>query len=409
MDFVERPGYFGWLDRWRGQDVIKVLTGVRRCGKSTLLRMLANQLRLQGVPDAQIVELNLENPDFRKLLGDPGVFYAHVVSLLTPGKTNYVFIDEIQKLAEFERAADGLFIRDDVDLYLTGSNADILSGELATLLGGRYVELQVQPLSFAEYLSARLPNGTDPLSDLVPRRQLFSAFLRDGSFPMTLRLEQNQEAVSEYLEGLLNTILFKDVSTRNNIRDLAVLRLLVEYLADNIGNLISARKIAGALTSMGTRVSTTTIQRYLVALESAFIFYRVERFDLRGKQILESQHKYYIVDPGMRRHLLGSQVRDTGRLLENVVYLELRRRGHQIRIGTLNSTEVDFIAKTGDATLYVQVAETVSEANTLARELAPLQQINDYNQRLLLTLDDEPPISHDGIRQVNALEWLLTI
>jgi predicted AAA+ superfamily ATPase len=407
MELIERPGYSAWLDRWRDKDMIKVLTGVRRCGKSTLLKMLANQLRTEGVPKEQIIELNLENPEFKGLLSDPTVFYSHVVSQLAPGKINYVFIDEIQRLTEFERAADGLFIRDDVDLYLTGSNADLLSGELATLLGGRYVELPVQPFSFSEYLSARLPKGTDLFSDLVPRAQLFSTYLRDGSFPMTLMLDQNQEAISEYLEGLLNTILLKDVSSRNNFRDLAVLRMLVEYLADNVGNLISARKISGALTSMGTKVSTTTIQRYLVALESAFIFYRVERFDIRGKQILESQQKYYIVDPGLRRHLLGSLTRDTGRLLENIVYLELRRRGYQIRIGTLGATEVDFIAKTTEGTLYVQVAETVRNPDTLERELAPLRQITDFNQRLLLTLDEEPPASHNGIRQVNALEWLL--
>jgi predicted AAA+ superfamily ATPase len=403
-ELIERPACLEWLRRWRDKDLIKVVTGVRRCGKSTALMSFAAELVASGVPADHVISLNMEDPACRDLLGDPYALYDSVVARLAPGGTNYVFIDEIQQVKDFPRAADGLFIRPDVDLYLTGSNAQFRSSDLATLLAGRYVEYELLPLSFAEFVSAQ------PLADPggAPRTMeaVYADYLRWGGFPYATLLPRDDAVVGQYLDGVVSTVLFKDVIQNRQVRQPAVLQAVVAYIADNVGNLTSPTAIAQALTTSGRKTNAPTIEGYLDALASAFLVYAAPRYDIRGKRILERIEKYYLVDPGLRTSLLGGVTRDTGRLLENIVYLELVRRGLTVRVGVVAGQEVDFVASGRGTTTYVQVAQTVRDERTLARELAPFDAIPDHHPRLLITADPEQA-NHNGVPQVNILDWLL--
>lgn len=394
---IKRNTYLEKLKSFKDKKLIKVITGIRRCGKSTLLKIFQDYLLQNNIEENQIISINFENPDYEDLK-DYKSLYKYIEKKLVPNKKNYVFLDEIQNVKDYQKAVDGLYIKENVDLYITGSNAYFLSGELATLLSGRYVEIEMLPLSFKEYLSA-LPEKTD-----LPAK--YRDYLVKSSFPYTLELE-DEEQIRVYLAGIYNTVILKDVVARKNISDVNILESVVRYMFDNIGNITSGKKISDALTSAGRKISNHTVESYLSALTDSFILYKASRYDVKGKQYLQTNEKYYLVDIGLRYFLLGSKKADMGRILENIVYLELLRRGYEVYIGKVGTLEVDFVAvKNGDVEYY-QVAQTVQQPETLERELKPLDSIKDHNPKYLLTLDVEPPTSHKGIKQIYALDWLL--
>jgi len=396
----QRKAYLAKLIAWREKQVIKVVTGVRRCGKSTLFRLYIEYLKSTGVLDRQIVFINLEDVEYERLL-DYRTLHEHVRSRLQPDLFTYVFIDEVQQCPDFERAVDSLMIRERVDVHITGSNAHMLSGELATLLSGRYIEIRMLPLSFEEYLDFSGQNGKST-------RDRFNDYLKFGSFPYLATLQPDDSVRSTYLDGIYNTILIKDVAARHGINDIAVLESIVKFLCSSIGSPVSSKKISDSINASGRRISVNTVDRYLKALTDSFIFYKVDRYDIRGKQYLKSLGKYYIVDTGIRNLLMAGSSSDLGHLLENVVFLELVRRGYKVNIGKLDEKEVDFVAVGADDLLYFQVSASVLDEGTLSRELAPLRRIPDHHPRCLLTLDDYlPDANHEGIRQVSLLNWLL--
>lgn len=396
---IERPDYLNQLISFREKQLIKVVTGIRRCGKSTLFELYCDYLRGEGVEDRQIIRLNLEDPDYHDLK-DYMQLYELIKSKLLPEQMNYIFIDEVQAVPEYQKAVDGLFIKKNCDVYITGSNAFLLSGELATLLSGRYVEIKMLPLSFKEYLSA-----LDDKTDLIIKYQ---NYIQNGSFPYILQLSKKQE-IRAYLEGVYTSIVLKDIVARCRIADAGMLDSVIRYMFDNIGNLCSSTKIANTMTSAGRKISVHTVETYLTALVDSFILYKVGRYDIKGKQYLATGAKYYLSDIGLRYYLLGSKKADVGHILENIVYLELLRRNYEVHIGKVGQAEVDFIAISEEGEEYYQVAYTVidSDGATLARELASLDAVKDHNPKYLLTMDFTPMTSHNGIKQINVLEWLL--
>ncbi len=394
---IQRTEYLNQLIGFKDKQLIKVVTGIRRCGKSTLFQLYIDYLLLQGIEEEQIISLNLESPDFHDLK-DYMQLYAYVNERIVPDKMNYIFLDEVQNVSEFQKACDGLFIKKNVDLYITGSNAYMLSGELATLLSGRYVEVKMLPLSFKEYITA-----TGGASDLQKK---YSDYITNSSFPYALELSTKKE-VEMYLEGIYNSVVLKDIVSRKKISDVAALQNIIRFLFDNIGNPVSANKIANSIISAGTKISVGTVDNYLQALIDSFIFYKTDRYDIKGKQYLSTGGKYYAADIGLRYYLLGSKKADRGHILENVVYLELLRRGCEVHIGKVGNTEVDFIAINSEGEEYYQVAYSVMEDAVLERELKPLMSIADHNPKFLLTMDNEPYTSHNGIKQINVLDWLI--
>lgn len=395
---IDRPSYLERLRRWKDCDVIKVVTGMRRCGKSTLLRLFGRELKAAGVPEERIITVNLEQLENESLL-DYHALHEEIERRLVPGGMNYCFIDEVQNVPNFQKAIDSLYTRDNIDLYVTGSNALLLEGTLATLLSGRYVEVNMMPLSFAEYASAFEEEG---ISD----QRLYSRYIRDGSLPATISFSDDALALHDYLIGILSTVLLKDVAQRINVANTLALNALATFLFDNIGNLTSAKNISDTMTSYGTKISSNTVAEYISGLTNSYIFYPVKRYDVKGKKLLKLQEKYYAVDMGMRRMVLGNQLRDRGRILENVVFLELLRREGVVRIGKVGDKEIDFVTEGPEGTKYFQVAESVRDAKTLARELASLEALSDSYPKYLITLDDSEPVDHRGIRQLYALDWL---
>lgn len=394
---ISRDIYLRALLQWREKDVIKVITGVRRCGKSTLMELLKRELRSQGVADDHIVHINLELLENEPLL-EYHALHEAILDRCRDDGMHYILLDEVQNVPEFQRAIDSLYIRPNIDLYITGSNAYLLSGTLATLLSGRYVEIKMLPFSFAEYRTARSDEG-------LTARRLWSEYLHDGSFPAILQMAGNDALAFDYLDGILNTILIKDVSQRLNA-DASTLRSLVVFLYDNIGNLCSPASIAKAMKASGQSVSAPTVSRYLEALEAAYLVYPAARYDVRGKRILKQEGKYYAVDMGLRRVLCSNSVRDTGRILENVVYLELLRREKNVYVGQGPAGEIDFVTSGAEGTKYWQVSESVAREETLERELSSFAGAKDNYPKTLITLDDVREESFDGIRCVNALDWL---
>jgi len=399
---IPRPQYLEQLVNFKDKDIIKVITGIRRCGKSTLLDIFVDYLKAQGVEDQQIIRLNLEIPELHELQNYMQL-YSHITDRLSKDKMNYVFIDEVQGIPEFEKAVDGLFARKDCDVYITGSNAYILSGELATLLSGRYVEVKMLPFSFKEYMTAQNDN-----TDVIIK---FRDYLENSSFPFTLDLKRRAD-VRVYLEGIYNSVLLKDVITRKSITDVNALERITRFMFDNIGNMTSTNNITNVIAASGKSMSVNTVEKYLEALTESYILYRANRYDVKGKQQLVSGAKYYVADIGLRYFLLGTTSTDMGHILENVVYLELLRRGYEVHVGKVGNAEIDFIAINESGTEYYQVAYT-TVGNTsggksiLQMELEPLNAIRDHNPKYLLTMDFMPNTSHNGIRQINALEWLL--
>ena len=391
---VERQEYMQKLIQWKDRQVIKVVTGVRRCGKSTLLLMFREFLEKNGVDSKKCISINFEDLRYEELK-DYHKLYVYIMEHVTEEGRYYIFLDEIQLVPDFQKAVDSLYLHENVDLYLTGSNAAMLSGELATMLSGRYVEIRMLPLSFREYYE--LVGGD--------RKEAFNAYYRKGGFPYAALLQE--EAIRrDYLMGIYNTVLLKDIVERKRIADVPLLEGIIRFLADNIGNVVSVKKISDSLTSDGRKTTAMTVDGYVQALKDAFILYEANRYDVKGKQYLRSLEKYYLVDIGLRSLLLGERVRDVGRILENIVYLELLRRGYRGSVGKVDTLEVDFVAESGDERIYYQVSASVLDPATYDREFRPLKRIHDNYPKYVLSMDDLP-MGEDGIRQMNIIDFLL--
>lgn len=395
---LQRQEYLDKLIGFKDKQLIKVITGVRRCGKSTLFELFQDYLSKNNVDKTQIININFEDVDFEELT-DYKKLHEYINSKLIKDKMNYIFLDEIQNVPSFQKAVDSLYIKKNVDLYITGSNAYFLSGELATLLSGRYVEIKMLPLSFKEFLSS--------FEDKTDLARKFRMYLENGSFPYVLELNNDKKLIGDYLNGIYNTVVLKDVVARKKITDLSMLESIIKFMFDNVGNSTSAKKISDTMTSYGRKITSPTVENYLSALTNSFIFYRVNRYDVVGKQYLKTGEKYYAVDLGLKYFLLGAKKQDLGHNLENIVYLELLRRGYDAYIGKVGVNEVDFIAIKDGIREYYQVAQTVQAEETLARELKSLESIKDHYQKFLITMDEQPLTSHEGIKQINAIDWLL--
>ena len=393
----QRPEYLKRLIKWKEKHLIKVITGVRRCGKSTLMSLFIEYLKSTGVGDDQIVAVNLEDIENKQLLNNQ-VLYDYLKERLCDGKYTYVFIDEVQQCPQFETVVDSLFLKENVDVYITGSIAYMLSGELITLLSGRYVEIRMLPLSFSEYLSFTGNSRTNAA---------FNNYLKYGSFPYVAALDKETSLAKEYIDGIYNTILIKDVAKREGIRDISVLESIVTHMSGHIGRSVSVKKICDTINASGRKVSINTVERYMRALTDSMMFCKIDRYDIKAGQSLKTLGKYYIVDSGFRDLLLSGSAPDLGLLLENIVYLELIRRGYKVNIGKIADKEVDFVARHESGRNYYQVAVTTLAPDTLTNELEPLQMIQDHHPKYLLTLDEfNAGVNHNGIRQYNVLDWL---
>ena len=395
---IQRPGYLNFLIEWKEQQIIKVVSGSRRCGKSTLFDLFQAQLLSEGVSAEQIISINFEEAE-NEPLRDYRALYDYVRGKMLPDRMNYIFLDEIQHVTDYQKAVDSLFVKKNADVYLTGSNAYFMSGELATLLSGRYVELKMLPLSFREYASA-FDRG-------ISKEELYRNYVYNSSFPYTVGLNSRRN-IHAYLDGIFNTVVLNDIVARKKIQDPSMLKSVLKFMFDNIGNPCTIKKIADSMTSAGRKISNHTVENYLEGITESLLMYRVGRYDIKGKEYLQLLDKYYLADVGLRYYLLGTRNVDQGHILENVVYLELLRRGYQVYIGKVGAAEVDFVAQDYNGNLeYYQVAWTVRDESTLTRELKPLDSISDHNPKYLLTMDNDPPISYNGIRQKYALDWLL--
>lgn len=403
---IERKEYLKKLIAWKDEQVIKVVTGIRRSGKSTLLDLYKQYLKGHGVGGEQIVSVNFEELE-NEVLQDYRALYAYLTERLCRGKMTYIFLDEVQKVEGFERVVDSLYIKENVDVYITGSNSWLLSGELATLLSGRYVEINMLPFSFSEFYESRGGGDED---------RLFAEYLSDGAFPYIATMDRTKEKVDMYLEGIYNTVIVKDVEERRSrkedpnrrkVTDIALLKNISKFLANCVGSPISVKKIADYITSSGRKVSPNTVDDYIEALTEAYIFYRAERYDVEGKQLLKQNGKLYIVDLGLRRYLLPKCNYDLGYSLENIVFLELVRRGYRVNIGKAGNAEIDFVAGKDDILEYYQVSASLIEQTTFEREIAPLRKIGDNYPKKILTLDRFTPGNYEGIEVINAIDWLL--
>ncbi len=399
---IIRTEYLNELIKWKHETLIKVVTGIRRCGKSTLFKMFIEHLKSEGVREEQIIFINFEDID-NEYLQDYKKLYEYVKQRLCKDKWTYVLFDEIQNVNEFQKVVDSLYIKEYVDIYLTGSNSYMLSGELATMLSGRYVEISMLPFPFKEYMQ---------ISNLS-KEESFDRYVKFGSFPYSLVLNSSEEKVMQYLEGIYNTIIVKDIEERQNrkngkkIIDVALLKTISKYLADIIGNPVSIKGISDYLTSNGRKVSDHTVGDYVEALTEAFIFYEVDRFDVGGKALLKTNKKYYIVDTGLRNYLLAKNRLDLGFVIENVAYLELKRRGYKINVGKLGDKEIDFVAQKNGVLEYYQVSLNMSDETTFEREISPLKQIKDNYRKIILTLDKYSVGNYSGIEVINLIDWLL--
>lgn len=398
MQRLERTEYRDKLIAFRDKRVIKIVTGIRRCGKSTLMEIFQDYLRGQGVAERQILSINFEDYDFRELR-DPAKLHAYVKEHMADGEMTYVFFDEIQHVTDWQEVVDSLYIRENLDLYMTGSNAYLLSSELATMISGRYVEIKMLPLSFEEFVSSTGDTGNLPGK--------YREYIETSSFPYALELKGRPRELRDYLEGIYHTVVMKDLVTRKRIPDIMMLESVARFLFDSVGSVLSTKKIADTMTSAGRKIDVKTVEKYVNALMESFIVYQAKRYNIKGRQYLKTLEKYYVVDPGLRYMLLGSRSMDVGHVLENVVYLELLRRGCEVYVGKVEELEVDFVAIDQKQITYYQVAASVREEATLKRELASLEKINDHYPKRILTLDEDPEADYNGIRRINALDWLI--
>ncbi len=395
---IERDQYLNKLIALKDKHLIKIITGVRRCGKSTLMEIFKNYLLKNGIDNKNIISINFEDYDFFDLR-EPSKLYAYIKERIDETKKTYIFLDEIQHVEDFPRIIDSFYIKKNIDIYITGSNAYMLSSELATLISGRYIEISMLPLSFKEYV---LTTG-----DKKELSRKYIDYIQNSSFPYTLELREYPKEIKSYLDSIYNTIVVKDIASRKKIVDIAMLESVTRFMFDNIGNILSTKKIADTMTSAGRKIDVKTVEKFITGLTESFILYRADRYNIKGKQLLRTLEKYYAVDIGIRYMLLGTRSTDIGHILENVIYLELLRRGYEVFIGKIGETEIDFVAMNEKKITYFQVAATVRDEKTLARELRPLQSINDHYPKFILTLDEDPEADYDGIRRINALDWLM--
>ena len=397
MERIERRDYLDKLIAFKDKKLIKVITGIRRCGKSTIMEIFRDWLLNNGVSPEQILYLNFEDYDNIELR-NPLALHQYIKPMILSDKPTYIFFDEIQHVKDFPDIINSINLKPNVDLYVTGSNAYMLSNEIATLLSGRYVEIAMLPLSFKEYVEGC--GGSDNLE------KAYTNYITQSSFPYTLALDRPKD-ITDYLNGVYNTVVMKDIISRKKIQDVMMLESVIRFVADNIGNMLSTKRIADIMTADGRKIDQKTVEKYLTSLCETFFVYEAKRYNVKGKQLLKTLGKYYLVDVGLRRMLLGGRSFDAGRLLENVVYLELLRRQKSVYIGKIDNLEVDFVAIDENDTVYYQVAATVRDEATLKRELSSLQQINDQYPKYILTLDEDPEADYDGIKRINALKWLM--
>lgn len=397
MERIERRDYLDKLIAFKDKKLIKVITGIRRCGKSTIMEIFRDWLLNNGVSPEQIQYLNFEDYDNIELR-NPLALHQYIKPLILSDKPTYIFFDEIQHVKDFPDIINSINLKPNVDLYVTGSNAYMLSNEIATLLSGRYVEIAMLPLSFKEYVQGC--GGSDNLE------KAYTNYITQSSFPYTLALDRPKD-ITDYLNGVYNTVVMKDIISRKKIQDVMMLESVIRFVADNIGNMLSTKRIADIMTADGRKIDQKTVEKYLTSLCETFFVYEAKRYNVKGKQLLKTLGKYYLVDVGLRRMLLGGRSFDAGRLLENVVYLELLRRQKSVYIGKIDNLEVDFVAIDENDIVYYQVAATVRDEATLKRELSSLQQINDQYPKYILTLDEDPEADYDGIKRINALKWLM--
>lgn len=403
---IVRKEYLDQLMAWKDEQVIKVVTGIRRCGKSTLLKQFQAELLGQGVAREQIISINFEDLDYEHLL-DYRALYAYIRERLCPDKMTYIFLDEIQNVESFQKVVDSLFVKENTDIYITGSNAYLLSGDLATLLTGRYIEISILPLSFAEFRS-----DSESSDDAV-----LAAYMQYGGFPYLTVMDRTDEKAETYLEGIYNTVVVRDIEDRQrrkpndpNVRrisDITLLKTIARYLAGVVGSPVSVRSVADYLVSSGRKVSPNTVDDYMEALRESFIFYPVERFDIVGKQVLKANRKWYMVDLGLRNHILPRRRYDLGFSIENIVYFELLRRGYKVNIGKYGDTEVDFVAQKQGKLIYIQVTADLTNEETFAREVRPLQGIRDNYEKIILTLDRLTIGNYEGIQVIHLIDWLM--
>nr|WP_303663359.1 ATP-binding protein [Ruminococcus bromii] len=403
---VQRKEYLEKLIEWKDDDVIKVVTGIRRCGKSTLLMQYQDYLKSIGIEENQIIAVNFEELEYEELC-DYKKLYAYIKDRLVADKITYIFLDEIQKVPSFEKVVDSLYVKPNIDIYITGSNAYMLSGDLATLLTGRYVEISMLPLSFSEYMQ---------LSD-KDKESAFADYIKYGGLPFVATMDRTDDKVDTYLEGIYNTVIVKDIedrqkrqesnSDKRKINDIPLLKTIAKYLSSVIGSPVSLRGITNYLVSSGRKISANTVSNYVDALIESFIFYPAERFDIVGKQLLKANKKYYMVDLGIRNHILPRKYYDLGFSVENIVFFELLRRGCKVTIGKYQENEVDFVAERRGEFTYIQVTADMVSESTFDREMKPLYAIQDNYEKIVLTLDKLTVGNYDGIKVVNVIDWLL--
>lgn len=389
------------LEAFRGKHIIKVITGARRCGKSTLMKMFRNKLLSSGTAAGNIIFINFEDYDNRELM-EPARLHSLIKEKKAESGMTYVFLDEIQNVTDFQKVVDSLFLDESLDIYMTGSNAYFLSGELATLLSGRYVTIDMLPLSFREFIEL------NSYEEKLSLQEWYGRYVQVGSFPYASAFSDDINNVHEYLRGVYNTTVLKDIVSRYRITDTKMLESIIRFVFDNIGNPLSSKKISDILTSSGRKTDPKTVEKYLSAMQESFILYEAKRYDVKGKQYLKLIEKYYVVDIGLRGMLLGQKSMDAGHILENVVYLELLRRGYDVYVGKLDDNEIDFVAQDNTGNTYIQVSASVRDDGTLSRELRPLKGIKDSYPKILLTLDEDPVADYDGIRRMNVLDWLVS-
>ncbi len=404
---VKREEYLRRLQEWKDEQVIKVVTGIRRCGKSTLLSQYQDYLLNNGIEEQQIISINFEELEYEELT-DYKRLYAYIKERLYDKRMTYIFLDEIQKVPSYEKVVDSLYVKKGTDIYIAGSNAHMLSSDLATLLTGRYVEISMLPLSFKEYCKQ---TGDRPDKG-------FSEYMKNGGMPYVASMEKTSEKVSTYLEGIYNTVIIKDIedrqirkeqdSAKRKITDIVLLKSIAKFLSSTIGSPVSVRSVTDYLVSSGRKVSANTVNDYMEALAESFIFYPVERFDIAGKQLLKVNKKWYMVDLGLRNYILPKKHYDLGFSIENIVYFELLRRDYRVNIGKYGNAEVDFVARKNDILTYFQVTADMTSETTFEREMRPLRQIKDNYEKIILTLDQYTPGNYDGIRVINIIDWLFS-
>ena len=398
---IKRKEYLKQLLSWKDQSIIKVLTGIRRCGKSTILKLYQEYLLNNGIDPSQIISINFEELEYEDLQ-DYKKLYQYIKDRLVENKMVYIFLDEIQNVPSYEKVVDSLHVKENIDIYITGSNSYIFSGQLATYLSGRYIEIPVLPLSFKEVYNPQ-----------TNKEEAFQKYMKTGGFPYITQIQLQNEQIDMYLEGIYNTVIVKDIEERINrknsksVTDIALLKAISKYLSSVVGSPVSIRSITNYFKSNERKTSPNTISNYVEALCESYLYYPVEVMDISGKEVLKSNKKYYIVDPGIRNYILPKQFYDLGFTIENIVYLELLRRRYNVNIGRNGRTEIDFIAKRNDVYTYIQVTASLVDENTFNREIRPLQQIEDNYEKIILTLDRYTLGNYEGIKVINIVDWLL--